>query len=185
MRQKFIFSTAVLVCLAVALAPVMADERTVDRYGDRSKAAKARGAEDAVPISETFADETLSMSFESRSASAGSLSKAANMVIVAQKQDGDQAIMILNQVLSMELPDNPQSDKIITGAYERLGDLYEGAPSKQVTLYGIAINSHSVVPWLACAAGAGVGVFLCRKTFPGMARSWNAAIGEARARAAR
>ena len=55
----------------------------------------------------------------------------------------------------------------------------------EMTLYGVEIDSHSVVPWLVCAAIAGVGIFLCRKTYPGMARSWNAAIDEARARMAR
>ena len=38
MRQKFVFMTAVTVCLALTMGLAMAAERTTDRSGDRSKA---------------------------------------------------------------------------------------------------------------------------------------------------
>ena len=44
MRQKFVFVTAIAVCFTLALVPAFASERTVDRNGDRTKAAKGVSA---------------------------------------------------------------------------------------------------------------------------------------------
>ncbi len=52
----------------------------------------------------------------------------------------------------------------------------------EMSLYGIAISVASPVPWVACGAVALAGVYLCRLAYPVSARSWNAAIAEARHR---
>jgi len=54
----------------------------------------------------------------------------------------------------------------------------------RMVLLGVETSVFSAVPWLVCAAIAAGGIVLCRKSFPRMARSWNAAIDEAKARAA-
>ena len=43
MRQKFVFVTAIAVCLTLTLVPALATERTIDRYGDRTKAGRGTG----------------------------------------------------------------------------------------------------------------------------------------------
>ena len=43
-------------------------------------------------------------------------------------------------------------------------------------------DTASVVPWVAYAAVMALGVWLCRKSFPRAADSWNEAITEVRAR---
>ncbi|MFQ5898021.1 MAG: branched-chain amino acid ABC transporter permease [Candidatus Methylomirabilia bacterium] len=53
------------------------------------------------------------------------------------------------------------------------------------SLYGIAVDTGSLLPWLVCAVIGGVGIVACRATYPRMATSWNAAIGEVTARIAR
>ncbi len=50
------------------------------------------------------------------------------------------------------------------------------------TIYGISVDVSGVVPWIAFAAIAALGVLLCRRVYPGAARSWNAAMAEVKAR---
>ena len=50
MRQKFVFVTAMAVCLTLAAVPALANERTIDRHGDRTKAGKGTSAKGAVTI---------------------------------------------------------------------------------------------------------------------------------------
>ncbi|MFQ5520053.1 MAG: branched-chain amino acid ABC transporter permease [Candidatus Methylomirabilia bacterium] len=53
------------------------------------------------------------------------------------------------------------------------------------SLYGINVDTGSLLPWLVCAVIGGAGIVACRATYPRMAASWNAAIGEVTARIAR
>lgn len=55
----------------------------------------------------------------------------------------------------------------------------------EMTLYGVRVDASSIAPWVVCAAIAGLGAEACRRTFAPMAESYNAAIAEVRARAAR
>ncbi len=52
-------------------------------------------------------------------------------------------------------------------------------------LFGLPVDTANVLPWLVSAAIAGAGIAACRKTYPVMAESFNAALDQARARAAR
>ena len=45
-------------------------------------------------------------------------------------------------------------------------------------LFGITVDSASVMPWLACVVIAGAGAGLCRLAYPRMSESWNGAMDE-------
>jgi hypothetical protein len=140
MRQKFVFVTAVAVCLSLALVPAIASERTVDRFGDRTKANKARGANGyEVPTTAELA-QRIPVDARLSGNSMASTDKAAAMVSAAAKQEGAQALATLQSVVTMDLGSSAQADKIRSGAYEMLADLYEGTPSKQVMHLGMALQ---------------------------------------------
>jgi branched-chain amino acid transport system permease protein len=52
----------------------------------------------------------------------------------------------------------------------------------EMVLYGIAIDGADITPWLVCAVIAGIGIVLCRKTYPVMASRWNEAFATAKER---
>jgi len=52
----------------------------------------------------------------------------------------------------------------------------------ETVVFGFTVDTTSVVPWLAFAAIAAVGIVLCRMTFPRVGASWDHAITDARAR---
>jgi hypothetical protein len=131
--------TAVLVCFALAIVPAMAAERGIDRQGDRGKSGLDRGG-DQGDFVDTFGEESRVVRHGSRLAENGTAAKASNLLSAAAKQDGDQAIAMLNQILSMELPSTPETDRVLADANRRLAETYVGAPSKQVHLLGMALQ---------------------------------------------
>jgi hypothetical protein len=143
MRQKFVFVTAIAVCLSLALVPAFANERAVDRSADRTKAGKARGAD--VVQSHEFSDLVRQMPAGSRVSGSNNTAanKAAALISAAAKQEGDAAIATLQQVIQMDLQSNDQTDKIRSGAHEMLANLYEGSTSKQVRHLGMALQYSS------------------------------------------
>jgi len=46
----------------------------------------------------------------------------------------------------------------------------------EFSLFGIAVDTADVLPWLACAVIGGAGIAACRATYPRMAASWHAAM---------
>ncbi len=69
------------------------------------------------------------------------------------------------------------------GIIEMLYFLSVVSTDQRVTsIYGVSVDASSVVPWIAFAAIAALGVVLCRRVYPGAARSWNAAMAEVKAR---
>lgn len=142
MRQKFVFVTAIAVCLSLTLIPAYATERVDDRYGERTKASKANGAQGQEV---EFSELTRSLPAGSRLSSGTSsvANKAAALISAAAKQEGEQAVATLQQVIRLDLPSNAQTDKINSTAYQMLADLYEGAPSKQVVSLGVALQYTS------------------------------------------
>ncbi len=50
------------------------------------------------------------------------------------------------------------------------------------SIYGVTVDTASVVPWLVFIVVTGVGVYLCRMSYPGMAHSWNAVINDIKQR---
>jgi hypothetical protein len=139
MRQKFVFVMAIAVCLSLTLIPAYATERTDDRYGERTKASKASGARgQEVEFSE------LTRSFPAGSRLSGNTSsvanKAAALISAAAKQEGEEAVATLQQVIRLDLPSNAQTDKIKSTAYLMMADLYQDKPSKQVVSLGVALQ---------------------------------------------
>lgn len=55
----------------------------------------------------------------------------------------------------------------------------------ETTLYAIPLDAANVAPWMICAAIVAIGFLACRRGYPTMAASYNSAIEEAKARAAR
>jgi len=141
MRSRFVFTTAVLVCLALAFAPVMAADRSTSRDGDRTKP-MTRGT-DAIDM--TIEEQVRTIAHEGRIAEQNSTAKAAGLLSAATQQDGDIAISMLNQILQLDLPSTPENDKLLVGVNTRLADLYEGSATKQVHLLSIALQ-HSNTP---------------------------------------
>ena len=92
MRSRFVFTTAVLVCLALAFAPVMAADRSTSRSGDRTKP-MTRGA-DAIDM--TIEEQVRHIAHEGRIAEQSSTAKAAGLLSAATQQGGDVAGSCLN-----------------------------------------------------------------------------------------
>ncbi|MFQ5827764.1 MAG: branched-chain amino acid ABC transporter permease [Candidatus Methylomirabilia bacterium] len=53
-----------------------------------------------------------------------------------------------------------------------------------LSLYGVHIDTSNTLPWLVCGVIGAVGILACRRTYPRMAASWNAAMDEVKARVA-
>ena len=141
MRQKFVFVTAIAVCLTLTLVPAFASERTVDRNGDRTKAAKGVSANGVAP---EFSDMTRRIPADSRlSGSNSAANKAAAMISAAAKQDGETAIATLQMVVMMDFESTDQTDRIRSTAFEMLAGQYVNAPSKQVMNLGMALQYAS------------------------------------------
>jgi hypothetical protein len=66
--------------------------------------------------------------------------KAESLLSVAAKSEGAEAIALLHRIAHMDLPDSPGTDKMLSEVYSRLGELYVNAPSKQVQLFGAALQ---------------------------------------------
>ena len=67
-------------------------------------------------------------------------SRAASLVSQAgAAENDDEAISALLQAVSLD----PSNEKMLAEAYSRLGDLYEGAATKQVQFYGLAMQNTS------------------------------------------
>jgi hypothetical protein len=143
MRQKFVFATAVAVCLSLALIPAFAAERVVDRNGDRGKAVKARSAQGTdVQFSELTRHLPNGMRASTTNNSAVA-DKAASILSAAAKLRSQEAMNSLQQVISMDLQSSDRADKILSTAYEMIGNLYEGTPAKQVRSYAMALQYAS------------------------------------------
>lgn len=141
MRQKFVFVTAIAVCLSLALIPALATERVEDRSGDSTKAGKATGA---TAQEVEFSELTAHFPNGSRLSGTNSVaSKAAALISAAAKQEGEVAIATLQQVIRLDLQSNAQNDKIKSTAFQMLADLYDGSPAKQVRSLGVALQFTS------------------------------------------
>jgi len=141
MRQKFVFVTAIAVCLSLALVPAFASGRTVDRSGDRTKAAKGQGATAVVP---EFEEQLRSIPANSRlSGDTSVANKATAMISAAAKQEGDTAIATLQQVITMDFESTDQTDRIRSSAHEMLAGLYPESTAKQVMQLSMALQYAS------------------------------------------
>ena len=89
----------------------------------------------------TISDVIVRHPFQVRAADDGSppRSRAESLIAVAAGLEGDAAISALMQAVSM----GTAGEKALTEAYARLGDLYQGAPRKQVRPYGMAMQYTS------------------------------------------
>ena len=144
MRQKFVFLTAIVVCLSLTLVPAMASEQTIDRHGDRTKAGKGVSSNGGVtPQYSTQAGDFL-VGAPAYSAGNNQTSiRASSLLSAASKQEADVAITMLQQIVTMNLQSTEQNDQILSSAFEMLAGLYSGAPSKQVMNLGMALQYAS------------------------------------------
>jgi hypothetical protein len=139
MRQKFVFTTAMAVCIALALVPAVASERTVDRYGDRTKAAKSeRGSQAVSDYNKDMAQRP--DSFRAPAVGRSATEKARGMVAAATKMEPAEAAFALHRVMRMDLPNTPEADKVLAAAHEMMAATYRAAPSKQVIHLGLSLQ---------------------------------------------
>ena len=128
-------------CLFLSLAAGVAltGERTVDRDGDRTKAAKTSATVFAAP---RFSPQVVHMPsvFGPSRSRMSSTDKATALLALAAKQDGDQALVTLQQIVMMDLPSNERTDAVRSRAYEEIVRFYTHAPSKQVVHLGLALQ---------------------------------------------
>ena len=136
MRQKFVFVTAITVCLTLALVPALADEYVTDRHGDRNKAGKGVSAKPGVTIDPS---DLAIFTFGGASSSAAT-NRAASMLSAIPKADRDIAIQMLRQLTTMNLESSEQNDAIRSAAFELLADQYSASPSRQVMILGKALQ---------------------------------------------
>ena len=133
MSKKFVFATALAVCVALAFAPAIAGR--TDRAGkgsaDRGNTAVPTGG--ASDVIRHASDNGV----RERPADA---SKAESYLAQAMGQTGNDALATLMQITRMELGDDVQRDKILAEVYRLMGDAHEGSSSKQVALYGLAMQ---------------------------------------------
>jgi hypothetical protein len=122
------------VCLALAFTPLMADR--ADRTADRSRTGVRGAADDA---STSYSDVLVTHPLQAREHPNTTTNRAESLIAIASDLEGDAAISALMQAVQM----GTASEKSLAEAYARLGDLYAGAPSKQVNLYGLAMQYTS------------------------------------------
>jgi hypothetical protein len=129
---------AVSVCLALAFTPLMADR--VDRTADRTKSADRTAA--------TATDWTAGVGVQlyrpnnglREGGDFGAQGRAAGLISQAAQSEGSAAISLLLQAVSLDLEQNAENEKLLSEAYARLGDLYQGATTKQVHWYSLAMQ---------------------------------------------
>lgn len=142
MRRKFMFATAVTVCLALALVPAFSAERGVDRTGDRGKKAmKSQSGGELGSLAGTLQDGRIAD--RARTPIITASGKAAGLLAMAAGQDGKEAVSTLHSILTINLPSSPENDKILAGANTRLAELHAGAAAKQVYYLSAALQFTS------------------------------------------
>jgi hypothetical protein len=119
--------------------PILAAERTADRAGDRTKASRTqRGADTSASDMRSGYMQHVPLGVK---VGDGQAAAAARSVLTkAAARGGQHAVGLLHQILRMDLPSNPETDKILAETYRRLGRAYEGVPSKQVSAYSAALQ---------------------------------------------
>ena len=135
MRKRSVFFLAVSVCLAVAFTPLMADR--TDRTADRTKAIQSATSQDDRTSIHPVVQR---VPFQVRGNGDYQVAqRAESLVARAATQSGNDAIATLMQAVAM----GSENEKLMTEAYTRLGDLYQGTATKQVQFYGAAMQTTS------------------------------------------
>ena len=138
MRKGFAYLMAVSVCLALAFTPLMADR--VDRTADRTKGAD-RTTASPVDWQSNVGDMLYRENNGLRDGgNIGTQGRAAGLISQAAQSEGSAAISLLLQAVSMDLEQNAENEKLLSEAYARLGDLYQGSSTKQVHWYSLAMQ---------------------------------------------
>jgi hypothetical protein len=128
-----------LVCLILLITgPALADR--AERSADRTKAGTRVVSSDVETPSAEFSDLVRRVASQVRSVSTSSADKAAGLLSRAARQEGNEAVSTLMQVLDLDLESSVENEKLLSEVYSRLGDLYEGAAAKQVHWYGLAMQ---------------------------------------------
>ena len=105
------YTSLVVGCLFLSLAAGVAltGERTVDGDGDRSKAAKSSGTTFEAP---RFSPQVVHMPsvLGSSSPRMAATDRATALLMLASKQEHDQALVTLQQIVMMDLPSNERAE---------------------------------------------------------------------------
>jgi hypothetical protein len=143
MRQKFIFTVAICLCIALAVGAAIAATRVRDDSADRSRRAEA--VQDG-PVGSPGSDRSelttmASNDVRNEFGMAGrSVAAKATGLLATAKPGSPDAINALSRLADMDLPDTPAMDKLRTEVFTRLADHYANRPSRQVRLLGTALQ---------------------------------------------
>ena len=149
MRVRYVLTALAAVCsvsAAAAAAPVV----NVSPAGPHARVGADREDRPVQPRLRGIDADGVLEEIDSRKGDplkkAGSLLAAASSLRAEGRTD--EAIALLNRVVSMELPAGRESDKLVASAYIALGDVYDdpalAAPAKAVTFYTRAIERMDV-----------------------------------------
>jgi hypothetical protein len=148
MSKKFFFLTALAACFVLAVAPVMAAERTNDRSADRVQrgADRTSTSADDNDVSDTFSEEVILSTDRARVPSQSQLNLYAAQGMLGQAKqlqaagDADAAMALLTRIARMDLADSPMAEEIRVKIYDSMASLYAAAPHKQVAYLNQALR---------------------------------------------
>jgi hypothetical protein len=142
MRRKITILTAVGLCLVLALGATLAAERGRDGTADRSKRTTTDAGTTGVASNEqnSMLGGNILMN---RAENSNGVNKARGLLASSYKQDGDEAVATLNQILGMQLPDTPEADKILSNVYTALAEQHNFASAKEARYLGMALRYTS------------------------------------------
>jgi hypothetical protein len=66
--------------------------------------------------------------------------KARSLLVASFKTDGDEAIALLNQVLTMDIPESPAGDKLLANTYTALATQHTATSTKEAHYLGLALR---------------------------------------------
>jgi len=132
MGSRFASPFVFCICLALVLTNLTAADRT-------KSATRAVSSNDDSP-SAAFSELTRRVNLQSRSMDTSATSNAEGLLRRAAEQEGAEAISTLMEILSLDLAESAQTEKLLADVYDRLAQLYEGAPTKQVHWYSLAMQ---------------------------------------------
>jgi hypothetical protein len=139
MRQKIMILTTVGLCLVLVFGAALAAGRGRDTSADRSK----RGTTDAVSTGVVTDEQSAVLgggTLMNRVGNSNGANKARSLLVASFRTDGDEAIALLNQVLSMDIPETPEGDKLLANTYTALATQHSATSTKEAHYLGLALR---------------------------------------------
>ena len=151
MRKKVYFLTALAACFVLALAPVMAAERSDDRSSNRVQRGEVRTQSSANdPVGHTFSEEVVNTATQARVASQAQLNLYAAQGMLEQVTklqeagQADLAMSVLTRIARMDLADSPMAKEILVKVYDGFARLSASTPAKQIVYLNHALRNADV-----------------------------------------